>query len=145
MSVVICAVDFSDAGKGVVTTAAKEAQLRGAKLWLVHVAAPDPSFVGYDAGPDNERQFRAEHLRKEHEDLRIRAEELNADGIDATAMLIQGPTAEMLVKEADDLQAELIVIGSHGHGIWHRLIAGSTEESVIQQANCPVMVIPVGD
>lgn len=145
MKNLVCAVDFSDAGKGVIAAAAAEAKLRQAKLWLVHVAAPDPDFVGYDAGPANERQHRAATLRTEHEALHARVDELKAEGIDATAMLIQGPTAEMLVKEAHDLEAELIIIGSHRHGLWHRLLWGSTEDSVIELANCPVLVVPVSD
>ncbi|MGE9297195.1 MAG: universal stress protein, partial [Puniceicoccales bacterium] len=48
MSVIVCAVDFSDEGLGVVKTAAEEAKRRNAKLWLVHVAAPDPAFVGFE-------------------------------------------------------------------------------------------------
>lgn len=145
MSNILCAVDFSDDGKGVVATAALEAKLRHAKLWLVHVAAPDPDFVGYEAGPDNERQFRADELRAEHESLHERVEELKAEGVDAAALLIQGPTAEVLVEEANELGVDLIVIGSHRHGLWHRALWGSTESSVIEQAKCPVLVVPVAE
>ncbi|GHB97956.1 universal stress protein [Cerasicoccus arenae] len=143
MKVILCAVDFSDEGKGVVEAAAAEARLRDAQLWLVHVAAPDPTFVGYEAGPDNERIFRAGTLRAEHQTLQERAEELKLQGVDATAILVQGPTCEMLIKEACDLEADLIVIGSHRHGLWHRALWGSTEDSVIEQAPCPVLVVPV--
>ncbi len=143
MPTILCAVDFSDAGKGVVTTAASEARLRGAKLWLVHVAALNPDFVGYEAGPDNERKFRAEELRAEHKALHRRVEELKADGIDAAALLIEGMTPDVLIKEAAELSADLIVIGSHRHGMWHRVLWGSTESSVIEHAKCPVLVVPV--
>lgn len=143
MKAIVCAVDFSDEGKGVVATATREARLRSAKLWLVHVAAPDPDFVGYDAGPDNEREFRAKTLRQEHEQLHARAEALTAEGIDTAAILVQGSTGETLAKEAADLKADLLVIGSHRHGLWHRALWGSTEDSVIEHAPCPVLVVPV--
>jgi len=143
MSVIVCAVDFSDAGRDVIRVATEEARRRQARLWLVHVAAPNPSFVGFEAGPEHERKFRADHLREEHEELRRRAEELNAAQVDATAILVQGPTAEMLVKEANDLKADLIVLGAHRHGLWHKLLWGSTEDSVIEQASCPVLVVPI--
>jgi len=143
MSVVVCAVDFSEDGHKVVEVAAREASYRQAKLWLVHVAAPDPAFIGYEAGPDHERKFRADQLREEHQELLRRAEELNAAGIEAASILVQGPTTKMLVKEADDLKAEMIVLGAHRHSVWHRLIWGSTEDRVIEHASCPVLVVPV--
>lgn len=145
MPTILCAVDFSDDGKGVITTAAAEAKLRGAKLWLVHVAAPEPDFVGYEPGPDNERQFRAEELRAEHEMLHERVEQLKGEGVEAASLLIEGSTTEVLVEQAKELTADLIVIGSHRHGLWHRALWGSTESSVIEHANCPVLVVPVTD
>jgi len=145
MSNILCAVDFSDEGKGVIAAAAAEAKLRGAKLWLVHVAAPEPDFVGYEPGPDNERQFRADTLRAEHQTLHERVEQLKTEGVDAAALLIQGPTSEVLVEQAGELDATLIVIGSHRHGLWHRALWGSTESSVIEHAKCPVLVVPVAE
>ena len=38
----------------------------GSKIWLVHIAAPDPDFVGYEVGPQYIRDHRADELKKQH-------------------------------------------------------------------------------
>ena len=55
--------------QGVATTLNKAFQLAksfDSKLWLMHIAAPNPDFVGYEAGPQYIRDNRGTELRKEH-------------------------------------------------------------------------------
>ena len=48
----------------------------GSKIWLVHIAAPDPDFVGYEVGPQYIRDHRADELKKEHKLVKRYADEL---------------------------------------------------------------------
>ena len=50
----------------------------GSKIWLVHIAAPDPDFVGYEVGPQYIRDHRADELKKEHKLVKKYADELKA-------------------------------------------------------------------
>lgn len=139
---ILAAVDFSDVTKDVQHTLRRICAALPAKLWLVHVAPPDPDFVGYGAGPHAVRsQVAAEH-RERHQQLQKLADDLRADGIDATALLVQGPTVETLMEEAVKLQSMLIVLGSHGHGAVYDLLVGSVAEGVVRRSKIPVLLVP---
>lgn len=142
MKKILAAIDFSDVTGNVVEQAAALAQAFSAELTLVHVAAPDPDFVGYEAGPDTVRDARASELRGEHRQLQETGEALRERGLAARALLIQGPTIEKILEETKRIGAEVIVIGSHGHGALHRALLGSVSEGVVRGATCPVHVVP---
>ena len=138
----LAAVDFSDVTDRVVEEAAGLAQAFRAELTLIHVAAPDPDFVGYQAGPDTVREARAGELRGEHRRLQQIADELRDRAVPCKALLIQGPTVEKILDEATHIGASTIVIGSHGHGPLRRVLLGSISEGVVRGATCPVHVVP---
>ena len=138
----LAAVDFSPVSKAVVDQAASLAKAFSAELTIIHVAAPDPDFVGYAAGPQTVRDDRAHQIRTEHRELQAIAEGLRDRGISARALLIQGPAVEKILAEGQRLRADAIVIGSHGHGALYRALLGSVSEGVVRTARCPVLVVP---
>jgi len=142
MQTVLVAIDFSDSTDRVIDWAARLAERCESRVWLIHVAAPNPDFVGYEAGPDVVREQRATELRDEHRTLQNRAEELRNRGIDATALLVQGPSVAKILSEAESLGADLIVMGSHGRGVVARVLLGSVSEGVLRHARCPVTILP---
>ena len=139
---ILAAVDFSPVTEQVLETLVRIAATFPAEVWLVHVAPPDPAFVGYGAGPKAVRgQVAAEHHAR-HQQVQQLADRLRADGVEATALLLQGPTVATLIAEANRLPAELIVLGSHGHGAVYELLVGSVSEGVVRAAQVPVLLIP---
>ena len=142
MKNILAAIDFSDISPLVIDKAAEISQCFASKLWLIHVAAPDPDFIGYSTGPQGERDWRAKTLRKEHRYLQDRALELDRQKIDVTPLLIQGATVKTIIQESLKLKADMIVIGSHGNNTIYKALVGSVSEGVIQQASCPVLLIP---
>ena len=145
MNNILVAIDFSDVTPKVIEQAAKIARCFSSKLWLIHIAAPEPDFVGYSTGPQCERDWIANTLREEHQYLQDRALELETKGIDVTPLLVQGATVETILKEASKLNAELIVIGSHKHGILYKTLVGSVGKQIIERATCPILMIPERD
>ena len=143
MHKILAAIDFSAVTDALVERAATLAKAFSAELVLVHVSAPDPAFVGYDAGPQTVRDSRAVEIHTEHRKLQSIAEELRERGISAHALLIQGPTVEKILTEAKRLESDTLVIGSHGHGALYRALLGSVSEGVLRGARCPVLVVPV--
>lgn len=142
MGSILAPVDFSDITPAVLATAASLAAAFSTKLWLLHVSAPDPDFVGFEAGPQTVRDQRAQLLRVEHRELQEAADRLRADGVDATALLIQGPTVEKILAEAGRVAADWIVMGSHGRGAVRRALLGSVSEGVLHRAHCKVAIVP---
>ncbi len=142
MQNIIAAVDFSEVAESVLSRSAEIAKGLACQLWLVHVAAPEPDFVGYEAGPQSVRDQVAKHLKDEHLQLQESAQSLRDQGIEATALLIQGPTVATILREAEKLNADLIVLGSHGHGQVLRSLLGSVSEGVLHKAKTPVLIVP---
>jgi nucleotide-binding universal stress UspA family protein len=142
MKNILAAIDFSDVSARVINQAVEISQCFASKLWLIHVADPDPDFIGYGTGPQTERDWRAKILKDEHQYIQQQALELDRKGIHVTPLLIQGATAEAILKEASKLKANLIVIGSHGHNSFYKALVGSVSEEVIRKASCPVLIIP---
>jgi nucleotide-binding universal stress UspA family protein len=140
---IVVAVDLSPASKKVVEAARGVAELTGASIYILHVAEPEPDFVGYDAGPEVVRTQVAEELRREHREVQALAEDLRENGLDATALLVRGPTVETTLKEADSLKAGLIVVGTHGHGAVYDVLVGSYSAGIIRRSKLPVLVVPV--
>ncbi|MGW8281832.1 MAG: universal stress protein [Gemmatimonadota bacterium] len=86
------------------------------EIFLLHVAEPDPSFVGYEAGPEEVRSQVAKEFHEEHRQLQAIADRLREKGHQVNALLVQGPTVQTILEQAEYLGAEVIVVGSHGRG-----------------------------
>ena len=114
-----------------------------ASVWVVHVAEPEPDFVGYDAGPEVVRGQVAKELREEHRRLQQCTDQLRDAGVDAKAMLVRGPTVQSLLEMAEKQGADLIVVGSHGRGMVAEAILGSISQGLIRAGRWPVTVVPV--
>lgn len=140
---ILIAVDFSAVTERVVDTVLRFATTPAAhRMFLIHVAAPEPDFVGYGTGPKTVRSQVAQELHAQHASLKVHADRLRAGGCDVTPLLLQGPTIETVLAEAVRLDADLLVIGSHGHGAVYDLLVGSVSEGLVRRADRPVLVVP---
>lgn len=119
--------------------------LRGAldEVWLLHVAEPDPDFVGYGVDPTVMRDQVAEGYHREHRQLQEMAEGLRSQGIAATALLIQGETVSAIVQQAERLNVDLIVVGSRKAGPLHHFLTGGLSQSGLKASGKPVLLMPV--
>lgn len=139
---ILVAFDLSPISAPVLQTARTYAISSAANLWLIHVAEPDPDFIGFDAGPATVRHDMAGKFREAHRRLQQYAEEFREAGINVTPLLVQGPIATTLLQEAERIQADMIIMGSHGHGAVYHLLVGNVTEDVLRKAKCPVLVVP---
>jgi nucleotide-binding universal stress UspA family protein len=139
---VLACVDFSDVTDEVVELTKILARLAGSEVRLLHVGAPNPDFVGFEAGPDAVRKQVAHTLRDEHKRLETIVLHLREENVQATHMMVQGPTVETILDQARRFHADLVVLGSHGHGALFHLLAGSTTQGVLRDAQVPVLVVP---
>lgn len=136
-------LDLSSATERVLATAIKLSRAMHANVILLHVAAPEPDFVGYGAGSPAVRDQVAHEHREEHRQLQAHAQALRDLGVDCTALLIQGATADTILNEAARLEADLIVMATHGHGAMFDLLVGSISHAVLRQGRVPVVMVPV--
>lgn len=138
----LVAIDFSDKSDDVTQWALSLAKQHQAELHLVHVADPDPDFVGYGPGPQTVRDQVAEGMRDEHQKLEQLAATINDAGVAVQWHCLQGAVVETILRKASDDDVDIIIVGSHGHGGLYRAVLGSTSEGVVRHALCPVVVVP---
>lgn len=139
---ILALVDFSDTSVDVVAQAAELSELYQAKCWLIHVADPDPDFVGFDVGPKYIRDHKAEILREEHKQLQAYKETIEQGGVDCEALLIQGELNKTIKDEIEKLDIDMIILGSHGHSRIFEVLVGSVCDYVLRHATVPVVVVP---
>ncbi len=142
MKTILVPLDFSHATERILDVVREVAPSLGAGVVLIHVEPPEPSFVGYEPGPQHVRDIVAHEAQENHKRLHDTQEGLQGDGVDTEVLLIQGPTVEKILSEAKRLEANMIIMGSHGHGSLFDLLVGSVSEGVMRKSPCPVLIVP---
>jgi nucleotide-binding universal stress UspA family protein len=141
MRTVLACVDLSVSSEVVLGCACELARPAG-QLVLLHVAAPDPEFVGYDIGPQSVRDEVASGLRTEHRQLQALAASIADRGLAVMPLMVQGVVVERILEHAARLQADFIVVAAKGRSVVAELIAGSTVHALLRAATVPVVVVP---
>jgi len=141
----LVAIDLSPITETVIKKVIDIGQKTASQIWLVHVVQPDPDFVGYEVGPQAERDFIAKKYHEKHKTIQTIADELRAFNIKVTPLLLQGPTVETVITEAEKCDADMIITGSHGHGMMYNIFIGSVSKEILNQSKRPVLIIPVRD
>ena len=145
MKNILLCLDFRKGTDLLVEKATELALKLDSRIWLLHVADPNPDFAGYEAGPQFVRDEIARELRQEHSTLQALARQISNRRVQAEALLIQGQTVEAILDEAARLQADLLVIGHAQHSFFHRLLVGENTPRLIRKANIPILVVPLPD
>jgi nucleotide-binding universal stress UspA family protein len=145
MKTIVVAVDFSNVTSSVLEMASGLAKAFGAKLRLLHVVEPEPSYTAYGFTPD---EFPALHAYQEEAKRRAatKLEELLATvkpGLpDAECQIAEGSPLHSLLDYIKEVGADFVVLGSHGHGAIASLLLGSVAEGMVRKATVPTLVVP---
>jgi len=142
MQTLVVAVDLSDVSRKILDAVRALPGQPDRRVFVIHVAEPDPDFVGWEAGPGVVREQMAEQFQRQRREVESFAAELRAAGVEAAGLVVQGPTVATILDEAERRGADLLVVGSHGHGTAYDLVVGSVSAGVIRKATIPVLVIP---
>jgi nucleotide-binding universal stress UspA family protein len=136
-TVILCAVDGTDASDDVLRTAATLAQTLAGELHLVHVVEPSPE-PGTEQAlfGDLSELFAEARLRMDRDAARARA----AFAGPIVSHLAAGTPWRAILQLATDLEADVIVVGSHRKGPVARWILGTVSEQVVRKAPCAVLV-----
>ncbi len=143
MKNILVAIDFKGHEQLLIDKAYELAEAFHAKIWLIHIAAPNPDYVGYEAGPQNIRDNRATQLKKEHKLLESYSNELDKKGIDTEGLLVQGATIEMIIDESIKLNIDLIIVGHSEHNILYKALFGRVSRNIIKNSKIPVLIVPI--
>lgn len=140
---IMVAVDFNDSIGELMVYADLLAQKFGSKVWVLHVADPEPDFVGYEPGPQYIRDIKAEEYREEHHNLQEVCKNFLSEDIKTEALLIQGSTVETVLDEAKKLKIDLLIVGTHKHSFLHNLLQENVSMELIKKAEIPMLTVPI--
>ncbi len=143
MKNLLVAVDMKPSDTKLLHQATVLAEKFGSKVWVIHVAAPEPDFVGYDIGPKYLRDVLAEELRAEHQMLQSYIDDLRSSSIEVDALLIQGPTVELIQSEVEKLNIDMLILGSHQHHFLYETFVGHTAAKMIGSISIPLLIVPL--
>ena len=147
MKTLLVCLDFSDSTKRILDQARMLAAGTYGRIVLLHVAQPDPDFIGYDSDPQALRDQMAAVYHREGTTLQAHADTLAADtdNVEILPLLVQGAIGEKILEHAKTLDAKMILMGTHNHGRLHDLLVGSTSQYVLQHTATPLLLIPAGE
>ena len=138
----LVAIDLSEPTRLIVKEAEAIAKKMSAQVWILHNAEPEPDVIEFKADPQAARDALAEKFHHEHRQIQEIAKRFRDEGLEATALLVHGPTIETILKEASDLDVDMIIVGSHGRGAVYQLLVGSVSEGILRKSRCPVLIVP---
>jgi nucleotide-binding universal stress UspA family protein len=132
---ILIPIDLSQPDAGAKALAEADKYDPEAKLVLVHVLAPIPTYVTLGV-PSDVLTSRAEDARKL---LGALADRVGVSP-DADLVIRSGHPGREIVRSAKEVNAALIVIASHDPS-WGDLVLGSVAAFVVRHAHCSVFVV----
>ena len=145
MKNIAVAVDLSHGVEELMHKAYEMSQLYKAKIWLVHIEAPQPVMI--DVYSFNEVDLminqREKMLKHVHAQLEIYRKELVAEGVDADVVSVEGNAASVLLQEIKKHAIDLLIIGNRKHGFFYKTLIGSIFDEVINKIEIPVLAVPI--
>jgi nucleotide-binding universal stress UspA family protein len=138
----LVAIDFSESMKKIIESVKLCIRDENDQVILLHVAEPDPDFVGYEVDTEQMRDIEAKRYHQEKCDLEVVKKDLEKEGINSKALLIQGAIVDTILKEAEKLAVDVIIMGSHGKNFMQRTLLGSSSTGVMHQSTLPVLIVP---
>jgi nucleotide-binding universal stress UspA family protein len=152
---IVIAVDLEVGTEQLLSVAERYALALNAFVDAIHVAAPEPDFIGYPKIADPEdigqeealRASKAKNLRTERQKVQAYGEALQSRGVRVgRATTIQGSTLATILEELRNVRADLLILGAHHrHGALHRLWFGDSAVEAVKRAPCAVLVVPVDE
>ncbi len=138
---ICCAVDFSEASRPALESAAELGKRLGAALTILHVVKADSMPSGPMSVPLPEAISTTIQREFEPRMSALRDEFANRLGAAVKSEVLVGDPAQLILWFARDEGFDLLVMGTHGRtGLGH-LVMGSVAEQVLRGSTCPVMVV----
>jgi nucleotide-binding universal stress UspA family protein len=138
---ILCPIDFSDASRAALETAAELAKRYGATVALFHAypvpgyTFPDGSFVASSKMLDELSGQANLHMAE----WKVLAEGMGIGQVEVATAI--GEPAHEILEFARAQKVDLVIIGTHGRtGLQHALM-GSVAERVVRRATCPVLTV----
>lgn len=144
---ILVAVDLKTGTDQLLAEVQRYARALDALIDIIHVAEPDPDFVGYLKIDNQEaaiRNDKSQALRSEHKQTHALAESLRDKGLRIDhSLTVQGPILETIFQHVSRFGSNLLMLGSHRHGLLHRFWFGENVVEAAKRPPCALLIVPV--
>jgi nucleotide-binding universal stress UspA family protein len=135
-------LDGSKRAEAILPHVEELAQRYEATVIFVRVLEPLPYVAGPEGMPIALREKELEQRREDAEAyVEARRGEFREKGIQAKAVIFQGPVVEAISDAAEREDADLIAIASHGRSGLSQCFYGSVAAGVLHRADRPLLVV----
>ncbi|MBA4149706.1 MAG: universal stress protein [Verrucomicrobia bacterium] len=134
---ILVPTDFSPLSRKAISYASKFVEHFGARIILLHVIEPPPSYLREFPAALGRDQMIGETKRLLES---YASREIKLEHLDKTIVKF-GKPYEQIIAAARALKADIIVLGTHGGERGRKEFLGSTAEKVVRYARCPVVTI----
>ena len=136
---ILVPVDFSDHSHRAIGLAAEFAKGLGANVTLLH-AEEVMVYRGVRYVEVLNVGSAKEEKKAVESKLASWLGELEAAGVSARSMIVEGDPRRVILRVAEEESTDLIVMGSHGHSLLREAFVGSVAEHTMQVAPCAVLI-----
>lgn len=137
---ILLPTDGSEHAEKTIQYAVSLAKATGATIVALYAFNP-PLSLRSQRGAAMMEEFRTS-LEAEAKDIIAEvAERLAKEGLNVTAMAVEGSPAEAILRAAEDEKPDVIVMGSRGSGSLPGLILGGVAEKVVRYSPVTVTVV----
>ena len=141
---ILVAVDFSPMAPVTAQMAAQEAQLRGARLTLLHIF--NPQMLNLQMPEEilpPTLDLREKLLHMAHTEMEKLRQSVTEGGTTPQVEMVESGEniGKAVIAFGKAHGADMLVVGSHGHGAIGRLLLGSVANDIVHYARCPVLVV----
>ena len=133
---ILVTLDHSPSDAAILAHVRRLAKHSGASVVLVHVAD------GWAARYATALSLReSEEIRDDRAYIERCRAELEAEGLNAEAVLASGNPSEEIVAAAEREGADLIAMATHGHRLLNDLVRGTVANEVRHRTTVPVLMV----
>lgn len=141
-AVILVPLDGSKRAESILPHVENVSLVTKAKVIFLQVIEPSATMVTpYDMVPYYDTELAAKWLNEAKTYLAGLQGEFRAKGIDAKAVVEQGPIVRTILDVAEREKAELIAMASHGRTGLARVFYGSVAAGVLQAADRPLLLV----
>jgi nucleotide-binding universal stress UspA family protein len=139
---ILVPLDGSKRAEAILPHVEELAQRYDAKVVFVRVLEPIPYVAGPEGMPVAFREQELEQRRKDAERyVKACRGKFREKGIEAKALVFQGPVVEAITDAAEREGADLIAIASHGRSGLSQCFYGSVAAGVLHRVDRPLLVV----
>lgn len=125
--------------------AIKFASYSKGKIWIIHVATPDPdSLIGRESGPQFIYDQRAENRKKEADFIQQLAQDITEkQGIEAEGILVQGAVSKVIKEKVEKFNIDLVVAGHRRKDFLYSLFTANNKKDLVDELKIPLLAVPL--